>query len=161
MTVRNITTRIAVEKTIMEIEQKLVKYGVVGVLKEYSGQRITCLSFGIKHENAKIPFKLPINVERARAIIVKAVNEGKLQKKYLQEPLRTEQAERVSWRIVKDWIDSQLSLVEINYADMIQIFLPYVYNPIDNKTMYQSFIENKSKFIPLEYEQNGEHNGNN
>lgn len=36
------------------------------------------------------------------------------------------QAERVAWRIVHDWVQAQLALVEVSMATVPQIFLPYV-----------------------------------
>jgi hypothetical protein len=150
MAVRNYTTEIKVEKTLMEIEAILIKFGARGTYKEYQGSRVSSLMFFIERDGQKIPFKIPMSLEKSRTIIVKAVNEGKLSKKYLQEPLRTDQGERVTWRIIKDWIDSQLSLYEMQFADSLEILLPYAYNMVENKTMYQKFIENKSQFLALE-----------
>lgn len=150
MTIRNYTTQISTEKTIMEIEQILVKFGARGILKEYEGSKVSALMFYLIKDNQKIPFKIPMSIEKSRTVIKKAVEEKKLAYKYLNEPLRSEQGERVTWRIIKDWIDSQLSLLEINFADAIEILLPYAYDSVENKTMYQKFIENKSKYIALE-----------
>jgi hypothetical protein len=134
----------------MEIEGILLKFGAQGIYKEYTGSRITGLMFMLVKDGQKIPFKLPMTVEKARPIIAKAVNEGKLPRKYLQEPLRTDQGERVAWRIIKDWIDSQLSLLEMQFADPIEILLPYAYNAVENKTMYQKFMEHKDQYLALE-----------
>lgn len=150
MTVRNYTTQIAIEKTLMEIEQILVKFGAEGVLKQYKGQRIDGLMFFLIKDGQKIPFKIPMNIEKTRTIVVNAVKEGKLPRKYLEEPLRSAQGERIAWRIIKDWIDSQLSLLEMQFADPLEIFLPYAYNMVEDKTMYQKFLENKEKYLALE-----------
>jgi len=150
MAVRNYTTSIQVEKTIMEIEQILVKFGAKGIYKDYQGAKISGIMFFLLKDNQKIPFKIPMSIEKTRTIITKAVNEGKLPRRYLQEPLRSEQGERVAWRIIKDWIDSQLSLLEMQFADAIEILLPYAYNVVENKTMYQKFIEKKEQYLALE-----------
>lgn len=135
----------------MEIEHILVKFGAEGVLKQYKGQKIDAIMFFLVKDGQKIPFKIPMNIERTRAIITNLVKEGKLPKKYLDEPLRSAQGERVAWRVIKDWIDSQLSLMEMQFADPIEIFLPYAYNMVENKTMYQKFLENKEKYLALEH----------
>jgi hypothetical protein len=150
MAVRNYSTGIAVEKTVMEIEQILVKFGAEGIYKDYKGSKIAGLMFFLRKNGQKIPFKIPMTIEKTRTIITKAVQEGKLPRKYLDEPLRSEQGERVAWRIIKDWIDSQLSLLEMQFADAIEIFLPYAYNMVEEKTMYQKFLENKEKYLALE-----------
>ena len=153
MTIRNYTTQIPVDKTIMEIEQILIKFGAKGIYKEYNGSKISGLMFYLERDGQKIPFKIPTSIEKSRRVIMKAVEEKKLPKKFYDEPFRTEQGERVCWRIIKDWIDSQLSLLEINFADAVEILLPYAYNPIEDKTMYQKFMENKKEYLALEDKQ--------
>lgn len=150
MAVRNYTTQIKVEKTVSEIETILIKFGAQGIYKEYQGTRIQSIMFFLFKDGQKIPFKLPISLDKTRTIINKAVNEGKLSKKYLQEPLRSEQGERVACRIIKDWIDSQLSLLEMEFSEATEILLPYAFDYSQNKTLYQKFIENKEKFIAIE-----------
>ena len=150
MAVRNYTTQINTEKTILEIEQILIKFGAVNIFKEYQGSKISGLMFFLFKNGQKIPFKIPMSIEKTRTVVKKAVDEGKLPRRYLIEPLRSEQGERVAWRIIKDWIDSQLSLLEMQFAEAIEIFLPYAYNVVENKTMYQKFIEKTGQYLALE-----------
>jgi len=156
MAVKNYTTEIKIEKTLMEIENILIKFGAQGIYKEYKGNKINSLMFFLIKDNQKIPFKIPMNIEKTRTIVVSAVHEGKLSKKYLEEPLRSDQGERIAWRIIKDWIDSQLSLLEMQFAEATEIFLPYAYNMLEEKTMYQKFVENKEKYLSLEYKEEKE-----
>src|SRR3990167_3638751 len=151
--VKNYTTKIATIKTISEIEEIIVCFGAKGILKEYSGSGVKSLMFFIERDNQKIPFKIPFNIEKCRSIIVKAVEEKKLSKKYLEEPLRSQQGERVCWRIIKDWLHCQLSLIEIEFVEPIEILLPYVYDMVENKTIYQKFINKKEMFLGLEEKQ--------
>ena len=150
MAVKNYTTTIKVEKTIAEIESILVRFSAKGILKEYLGSSVSAIIFFIEVDNQKIPFKLPMNIEKTRRVIENAVKEGKLPQRYLNEPLRSEQGERVCWRIIKDWIHAQVSLYEVQLADSIEILLPYAYNVLEEKTMYEKFLDNKSKFLALE-----------
>lgn len=151
MAVKNYTTSIKADKTIIEIEKILIKFGAKGIYKEYEGERLSGIMFYLQHNEEKIPFKIPTSIEKTRSAITKAVKEHKLPKKYLNEPLRTEQGERVVMRIIKDWIESQLSLMEIGFADSIEVLLPYAYNVIEDKTMYEKFLENKKDFLALEH----------
>jgi hypothetical protein len=150
MTLKNYTTGIDVNKTIMEIESLLVRFGAKSVYKEYTGSRISALMFVVEKKGNKIPFRLPTSIEKARGAIALIVKEKKLPQRYLSEPLQTEQGERVMWRIIKDWVESQLSLIELNYADAVKILLPYAYDYGEKKTMYQKFIENTDKYIAIE-----------
>lgn len=156
MVVRNYTTKIHVEKTVMEIEQILIKFGARGIYKDYQGSKLSGIMFYLIKDGHKIPFKIPMNIEKSRTIITKAVREGKLPKRFLEEPLRSEQGERVVWRIIKDWIDSQLSLLEMEFADAIEILLAYAYNVVEQKTMYQKFIEKKEDYLALEHQEGDE-----
>ncbi len=45
---------------------------------------------------------------------------------------------------------AQLSLMEMEFADSVELFLPYAYNMVEDKTMYQKFLENKEKYLALE-----------
>lgn len=47
-----------------------------------------------------------------------------------------EQALRVSWRIIKVWVDAQIALVEAQLADVTEVFLPYAITKNGN-TLYQ------------------------
>ena len=149
MALKNYSTGISHTKTIMEIEQLLTKFGAKAIMKEYLGENVSVLSFYIEIKDKKIPFKLPLKIEKARAVVERLVENKKLGRKYLEEPMRTNQALRIGWRVVKDWIHSNLSLIEIEFADPVEIFLPYAYDFMEEKTVYDKFIENKSKFLAL------------
>lgn len=150
MAVKNITSTIRPEKTIMEIEGLLHKFGANAILKEYEGNMVSSISFFIEHNGQKIPFKLPMDLERARRVVENAVDEKKLPYKFRDEPHKSDKAQIVGWRLIKDWIHVNLSLLEVKFAEPLQILLPYAYNPIENKTVYELFMEKKDKFLALE-----------
>ena len=147
--IKNYTTKVPVDRTILEIERLLVKFNAKGIYKEYKGNQISGLMFFIEKDGQKIPFKIPVQLEKVRNIVQDAVDSKKLPSKYSSEPLRSEHGSRIMWRIIKDWIESQLSLYEINFADELQIFLPYAFNMAENKTIYEKFIENKEQLLSL------------
>jgi hypothetical protein len=60
-----------------------------------------------------------------------------------------EYAQRVGWRIIKDWIDAQMALVDLKQAKIIQVFLPYAYDALKKKTFYESLEESNFKSLPL------------
>jgi hypothetical protein len=57
------------------------------------------------------------------------------------------QAERVAWRIVKDWLEAQMAIVVTNQAEMAQVFLSYVIADRSGLTVYQQFKEHNQKQI--------------
>lgn len=150
MRIKNYTTSVSSQKTIMIIEEILVEFGAEGIYKTYQGNKVSSIMFYIMKEGQKIPFKIPMRLSKCRKIINLLVDAKKLPKRYLNEPLRSEQGERVAWRVIKDWIESQLTLFEIEFADSIEILLPYAYDATQDKTVYEKFLEKKENFIALE-----------
>jgi hypothetical protein len=51
-----------------------------------------------------------------------------------------EQASRTAWKIVQDWIEVQMSMIQMKQADTLQVFLPYVYD--GKRTFYQVLQQN-------------------
>lgn len=49
-----------------------------------------------------------------------------------------DQAERVAWRIVKDWLAAQLAILETEMVDVQQVFLPYFLNR-QGQTLYEVY----------------------
>lgn len=139
----NYTTEIKVDKTLSEIETMLVNAGAQKILKEYDGSgNITTLSFMIQTEKGMMPIKMPMNVRAVMQVINNQTNEyvGKGDSKRLVVPKRyfndMEQARRVGWRIIKDWLESQLALIQLKMVKIQEIFLPYIVG-IDGKTVYE------------------------
>lgn len=125
---KNYTTSISWEKTIMEIEQILADFGAEAIMKEYYGDgRVEFLSFKIKTKFGNRAFKLPANTESVKMILTeqRLCSPAKAQK----------QAERTAWRLIKDWLHAQVSLVKVGMAEPEQIMLPYMTE--GGKTLYE------------------------
>ena len=136
MAILNYTTKVPVQQTCNDIQKKLAKAGAKGILFEYddSGEPHQ-ISFSIDTaEQGLIYFQLPANI----AGISKALSDDK---KYRDEA----HTRRVAWRILKDWIEAQLAIIEANMAELSQVFLPYaktssgetVYEMVKNKGFLQ------------------------
>lgn len=149
--IKNFSTTIAVEKTIAEIEKMLSKYGATKVMKEYDvdGNPII-LVFGIMTDHGELAVRLPINIEKILDVFKLQVSSGKLQRKFWGTDWAREQAARVSWRIIKDWLDAQLTLLHIEMVKVEEIFLPYIYSDKLQMTVYEMIEQNKFNFDLLE-----------
>ena len=53
-----------------------------------------------------------------------------------------EQAERVAWRIVKDWVEAQMAILESEMVQMDEIFLPYMIGST-GKTLFEAYKSNQ------------------
>lgn len=136
MAILNYTTSIATEKTAAEIQKKLASTGAQAVLSEYDENGVMyAMSFRI----SGLYFRLPINIEGVYQSLNKDSRTPKRLKTY-------EQAARVAWRIIKDWIEAQIAIIQAGQADLEQVFLPYAQNQ-DGKTLYETIKENGFKQI--------------
>jgi hypothetical protein len=39
-----------------------------------------------------------------------------------------EQAARTAWRLMQDWVEIQLSFVQMEQAELVEVFLPYIWD---------------------------------
>lgn len=95
------------------------------------------MSFRIQTKAGQLFFRLPINIEGVYQALDKDYDVPRRLKTY-------EQAARVAWRIIKDWVEAQLAIIDAGQAELEQVFLPYVQNP-DGKTLYESISQNGFK----------------
>ena len=147
MPLKNYTTQVPVERTIAEIEKLLAKFGATDIWKQYESGNVKRINFVINTAMGEIPFKLPANVEAVRAVLMEKRKRG-LKSISESKAADINHARRVCWRIIKDWIYSQLSLIELEQIKIEQVFLPYAVNVKTNKTLFEHFTE--SGFAMLE-----------
>ena len=146
--IKNFSTIISPEKTIAEIEKMLAIYGATKIMKQYDNEgNPILLAFMIQTSRGEMPIKLPINIEGIQSTFKKQVSDGKLPKSYWENK---EQAMKVGWRIIKDWLDAQLTLINVEMVKIEEIFLPYIYDMMSDKTMYEIIEEKGFKFPAIE-----------
>lgn len=131
MAILNYTTQIAAEKTAQEIQRKLVKANACAVLMEYENCVLSHLSFKINTTHGEMAYRLPAYIEG----VYKALQ---LDTKVPKSSKTREQAVRVAWRIVKDWVEAQLAIIEADMATLPQVFLPYMQTGT-GETVYERF----------------------
>lgn len=135
--IKNFSTEISPEKTTGQIERILAEHGANKVVKEYEAGILVFMAFEIRTARGILPIKLPANLDRIMVKFREQVDDGKLARKYYDGEWAEAQASRVAWRIIKDWIEAQLWLLDIGMARVEEIFLPYLYNPVTKKTMFE------------------------
>jgi hypothetical protein len=136
VSIKNYTTTIDPLKTVGEMEIILAKHGVSRISKEYDGfGGVGALTFTIRlpGSESEVPFRLPINTEAVLKILQAESRKGKLRRSFVNE----DQAKRIGWRILKDWVDAQLALVQIGMVSIQEVFMPYLYNYQTGKTLFQ------------------------
>lgn len=141
MALLNYSTSVPTMRSISEIQHKLVKAGAFQVLHEYEPSgRVASLSFKIQTKFGQIAYRMPANVPAIQAV---------LRKQFPKSAQMQQKAEQVAWRILKDWLEAQLALIETGMVTVEQVFLPYAQDAT-GRTLYEALLEKKFSGLALE-----------
>jgi len=138
---KNYTSTVPASRSIFHIENFLAKAGALNISKHYKDGGILSLFFQIENNGKIIPFKLPANVEKCYLALRKQVRRPRPG----TEKKLKEQAERTAWKIISDWVEIQMSLIEMEQAEFMEIFLPYVF--LGEHTFYERIKGNGFKML--------------
>jgi len=138
MPIANYSTTVSALKTVEEIQGILIAHGAKSILMNYGEKgSIKSLAFIIETVYGDMPIRLPTNANA----VLKVLEKQRIPSRYANY----EQATKIAWRIVKDWVRAQMAILETEMVDMEQIFLPYMITK-NNQTLYES-IANKGFYL--------------
>jgi hypothetical protein len=90
-------------------------------MMEYDDRgRINALAFKVRAPNGELPIRLPIDAAATLKVLQRQYANREIPGRYASE----EHAYRVAWRIIKDWVEAQMSLLETEMVKIEEIFLP-------------------------------------
>lgn len=123
MALLNYTTKVSVNRTIGEIHGILAGHGAHAVVNEYAGGEVIAVSFSIDTAaHGELSIRLPIDVAATLRVLQRQGANREVPRHFV----RPEQAKRIAWRTIKDWLEAQMALLETEMMKMEQIFLPCV-----------------------------------
>lgn len=130
MPILNYTTKIDPSKTIGEISQCLVRHGARKIVTDYDESGLAIgITFSIELNGQPILFSLPCNWP---GVLLALEQDKSVARSFCTK----EQAIRVSWRIIKDWVEAQMAIVQAQLASVVEVFLPYAVTNT-GETFYQ------------------------
>lgn len=139
MAILNYTTQIDFNKTVGEIYSILARARVQQISTDYENGQPSAIRFMLIYFEQPVYFRLPCNIE---GVFNSLCNTPKVPYR-----LKTkEQARRVAWRIIKDWIEAQIAIVEARQAEMVEVFLPYALDK-SGRTAFQGFTESRQNLL--------------
>lgn len=148
MPLANYTTEVPAEKTIDEITGLLRGHGATQILLDVKGAETTGVSFIIPTAKGNLPFRLPSKVEEVTQILL-GMRKSKpqtWQSDYQVVMKRiSEQARRVAWRTIYNWLVQQMAMIEINQVTIQQVFLPYLM--VNSKNNLYELMESKGYLL--------------
>lgn len=145
MKLLNYTTEIAWSKSVAECVGLLSTSGrVAAIQQDFDGAgNVTAICFRSKTSFGEIVFRLPVDVQRTQAALNVMWKAGKIPRKFATDAIH---ARNVGWRIVRDWLAAQLSMIEIGLTKVEQVFLPYAQNE-SGETVFEAM--EKTRFNGL------------
>ena len=134
MSVLNYTTKIAASKTIAEVQTLLAKHGASRIAVDYTDGQPSGLTFALVTPHGPRLFTLPVDVDAMQRLLGTMKPSGLSLATFRSR----EHAERVAWRVIKDWLAAQLALVQTEMAAIDQVMLPYLHVDGD-RTLYAAY----------------------
>ena len=114
MPIKNYTTTIKASKTIGEIQEILASRGARQIMIDYQDGRANRVCFTIDTPIGLQAVVLPVQPDRVLAVLKR---DG-VKADYTR-------AENVAWRIAKDWLVDQLTILDTEMVTIDQVLLPY------------------------------------
>jgi hypothetical protein len=141
MNLKNYTTEVPAARSIEGIERLLVSFGARNIMKEYDGfGEVESISFILEMDGMKLPFRLPGRKDKVFKWL-------KSKKPKSNDKLLKEQAARIAWKQQHEWVHLQLSMIEIEQAEKLELFFPYLYDVSKRETYYEKLKQGNFKAL--------------
>lgn len=129
----NYSTKIPANTTLGEIQSMLARHKATRIQVDYDddGQPNT-IRFAIKSEFGPLAYALSIHPDGVFKLLLRDYDTGSSNRRPTSE-----QAVRVAWRCVKDWVEAQIALVESGQASFERAMYGYMLGPDERTTAYE------------------------
>lgn len=117
--IANRTTSISPHKSVAEIQGMLADARASSLMIDFDNGQPTAISFCLTRDGHSLAFRLPCNWEGTLA----AMKRDKKCEARLRNP---EQAKRVAWRVLRDWLRAQLTMVEAGASTIHEVMTPWM-----------------------------------
>ena len=119
MSILNYTTTIDAHRTVTEVQRLLSRHGARAIMIEYDqAGNPTGLAFQIDRGGRSLRYRLPCRHDA----LLKLLRSDPAVRPAQRTPA---QALRVAWRILLNWCEVQMALIDAEMASVDEVFLPY------------------------------------
>jgi hypothetical protein len=144
MPLLNYTTKISATKTAHEVQRVLAKAGAKRLMFEYGDDaEPVAIAFEVATRFGLRQYVLPTDA----AAVLRVLHRQRVERRYQVR----EQALRIAWRIVKDWIEAQLAIIQTEMVTLDQVLLPYMQTDhprqAERVSMYELYAEQQQDLI--------------
>lgn len=146
MFIKNYTSETPAHITIGRIEQRLIACGVNGITKEYSGSgKIAAIVFHLNLDGKRNSVRLPADETAVqKSLHADWMAQSPKSKKTVAD--FADQAERTAWKLMQDWTEVQLTMVQLQKKDFREVFLAYLWD--GERTFFQQIVDSGYKQLP-------------
>jgi hypothetical protein len=139
MALKNYTTKVPASRSVSEIQEMLQKHGASGALMEYEqgAGRIASLAFKVTLNGQDWGSRLPLRWREAQRV---------MKEQRISKSRDDDYCYRVAWRILRDWVDIQMALVELEIVQIQEVFLPYVVQKT-GQTLFENIVLDPSRLL--------------
>jgi len=143
MNIRNYTSKVPATRSLMLIKEMLIEAGATNFMEQYEDGVIKGVAFQIDLNGMPMFFKIPGNMEAIHRFLVEKDNPR------TNEAIERvqKQAQRTAWKIIYDWIQLQLSMIQLEQMEFMQAFLPYTYDVSNDQTFYDNLKASEFKLL--------------
>ena len=142
---KNYTSSVPVEVTVMRIEKILAKNYATQVAKEYKDGEVHALTFSVQNPTTGKDSRIRLPVHRKGIVAVLSAQYKRKISATTKARIEA-QANRTAWKLWQDWLEVQMSLIEMEQAEFVQIFLPYFWD--GRRSYYEMAKEGGFKMLP-------------
>lgn len=137
----NYTTKIGAVQTVAEMQAALAEHGARRIVVDYDEAGVpVSLDFTLVTPYGERSFGMPVDAARMKRYLEAEDRAGRLKTGSKAERTSAAQAERVAWRVMKTWLEAQLSLVAAQLIDADQAFFAFLRIGA-GPTVYEAFKE--------------------
>lgn len=144
--IRDYTTSISAAKTAGEILSLLAEHGATRIAIDYLDGQPSGIVFQVATPVGDQVFDLPVDVDAMHRTLVREQSTGRLKGLSSAKASDIEQARRVAWRVIKDWVSAQMTIVATQMASLDQVMLPYLLAD-GRRTLYTAYKDRQLKAI--------------
>lgn len=127
MPIKNYTTKVPAAQSVAEIVGTLAAHGAMKIQQDYDAGKPISIAFMIDTPAGLRGFLLPSSADRVRSVLLRQ-----------NVKATDDQAERVAWRILRDWVMAQMAILETEMVSIDQVMLPYMVDD-QGKTVYELY----------------------
>lgn len=144
--VENYTTTIAATRTAAEVQVLLAEHGASRIAIDYLDGQPIGLAFQATTRGGLRLFQLPVDVDAMHRLLVREHRAGRLRGISATTASDVEQARRVAWRVIKEWVAAQMTVVAAEMASLDQVLLPYLVVE-EGRTLFEVYQDRELKAL--------------